>query len=112
MIAALVLALTGLYLLCGVIFAVPFVLVGVGRIDPHAAHGSWGFRVLIMPGTTLLWPLLAKRWLQGIHEPPEEKTAHRLNAKCKMQSAKCPKAECSRNAESFGSTSAVLHSSL
>lgn len=77
MIATMFLALAGVYLLCGMIFAVPFVIVGVGRIDPHAARGSWGFRVLILPGTTLLWPLLAKRWLKGIHEPPEEKTAHR-----------------------------------
>jgi hypothetical protein len=71
-------ALAGLYLLCGVIVAVPFVIIGVGRIDPHAANGSWGFRMLILPGTMLLWPLLAKRWLQGRHEPPEEHNAHRM----------------------------------
>lgn len=82
MIAAILLSLAGLYLLCGFIFAIPFVLVGVGRIDPHAAHGSWGFRILILPGTTLLWPLLAKRWIRGVHEPPEEKNAHRLSAEC------------------------------
>ena len=80
MIMTIFLALAGVYLLCGIIFAVPFVIVGVGRIDPHAAPGSWGFRVLILPGTMLLWPLLAKRWLKGIHEPPEEKTAHRCAA--------------------------------
>jgi hypothetical protein len=82
MIATIFLALAALYLLCGIIFAVPFVTVGVGRIDPHAVHGSWGFRVLILPGTALLWPLLAKRWLQGRHEPPEENNAHR----CAVQS--------------------------
>jgi hypothetical protein len=80
MIALILLSLACIYLLCGVIFAIPFVLVGVGKIDPHAAHGSWGFRILILPGTTLLWPLLAKRWRQGIHEPPEEKNAHRCAA--------------------------------
>ncbi len=85
MIAAIVLSLAGLYLLCGFIFAIPFVLVGVGKIDPHAAHRSWGFRILILPGTTLLWPLLAKRWIRGVHEPAGEKNAHRLNAECKMQ---------------------------
>jgi hypothetical protein len=77
MIAAFLLIVAGVYLLCGVMFAVPFVLVGVGRIDPHAAHGSWGFRALILPGTVLLWPLLVRRWLGGIHQPPMEKTAHR-----------------------------------
>lgn len=77
MIAETLLIVTGLYLLCGLVFAILFVLVGVQKIDPHAAHGSWGFRVLIIPGTILLWPLLARRWLKGIHEPPEEKSPHR-----------------------------------
>ena len=77
MIAAYFLILMGVYLLCGLVFAAPFVLAGVGRIDPHAAHGTWGFRLLIMPGTILLWPLLAQRWLRGVHEPPEERNAHR-----------------------------------
>ena len=80
MIATVFLALAGFYLVCGTLFAVAFVTAGVGRIDPHAVHGSWGFRVIIFPGTALLWPLLAKRWLQGRHEPPEEKTAHKCAA--------------------------------
>ena len=77
MIAAILLSIAAIYLLCGFLFALPFVLIGVGRIDPHAAHGSWGFRVLIIPGTMLFWPLLARRWLRGIHQPPEERNAHR-----------------------------------
>lgn len=81
MIATLFLTVFGCYLACGLIFALPFVVLGVGRLDPHATHGSWGFRLLILPGTILLWPLLAKRWLQGMHELPVEKTAHRLSAK-------------------------------
>ena len=68
------------YLSCGLLFAIPFVLVGAGRIDPHAAHGSWGFRLLIVPGTIFLWPLLAQRWLTGIQQPPEEKNPHRCAA--------------------------------
>jgi len=75
------LILAGLYLLCGLIFAVPFVLVGAGKIDPHAAHGTWGFRLLILPGSILLWPLLAHRWAKGIKAPPEEKTPHRVAAR-------------------------------
>jgi len=80
MIAAVFLTLLAIYLLCGSVFAIPFVLVGVGKVDPHAKHGSWGFRLLILPGTIMLWPLLARRWLSGIHEPPEERNAHRLAA--------------------------------
>ena len=77
MIAETLLIAAGIYLLCGLVFAIPFVLMGAGKIDPHAAHGSWGFRVLIIPGTMFLWPLLARRWLKGIHEPPEENNPHR-----------------------------------
>ena len=81
MIAAAFLILLGIYLACGLLFAVPFVLFGVKKIDPHAACGSWGFRLLIMPGTVAFWPLLLRRWMKGVHEPPEECNAHRCATK-------------------------------
>jgi hypothetical protein len=77
MIAAILLAAMGIYLACGMLFAIPFALVGVKRIDPHAAHGSWGFRLLVIPGTMAFWPLLLRRWAAGVKEPPVERTAHR-----------------------------------
>lgn len=77
MIAAVFLISLGIYLTCGLAFAVPFVLIGVKQIDPHARHGSWGFRLLIVPGTMALWPLLLKRWAAGVKEPPEECNSHR-----------------------------------
>lgn len=57
----------GVYLALGVLFALVFVTRGVGAVDPAArggwgGWGGWGFRVLIMPGTALLWPVLAKKW--------------------------------------------------
>lgn len=81
MIAVVFLILLGVYLACGFVFAVPFVLFGVKKIDPHAAHGSWGFRLLIIPGTMVFWPLLLRRRMNGVHEPPEECDAHRRAAK-------------------------------
>ena len=81
MLVEILLMAAGVYLLCGLAFALPFVLVGVAKIDPHAAGGSWGFRVLILPGTIFLWPVLARRWLKGVHEPPEEKNPHRCAAR-------------------------------
>lgn len=81
MIAALFLILLGAYLACGLVFAISFALIGVRKIDPHAAHGSWGFRVLVIPGTVAFWPLLLRRWLGGAKEPPEERTAHRRAAR-------------------------------
>lgn len=80
MIAAVFLLLLGSYCAVGLVFAGLFVVRGVNRIDPHAAHGSWGFRLLIIPGTMLLWPLLLQRWWGGINPPPEECNAHRRAA--------------------------------
>jgi hypothetical protein len=81
MIAATLLILLGIYLACGLVFAVPFVCVGVKKIDPHAAHGTWGFRLLIIPGTMAFWPLLLHRWFKGVKAPPKECTAHRRATK-------------------------------
>jgi len=67
----------GVYLGAGFIFAIPFAFFGVQKIDSHASHVGWGFRVLIIPGATFLWPLLARRWAK-ILPPPTERTAHRL----------------------------------
>jgi hypothetical protein len=50
MIAAIFLLLLAIYLVCGLLFAIPFALMGVKKIDPHAANGTWGFRLLIIPG--------------------------------------------------------------
>jgi hypothetical protein len=81
MIAAAFLIVLGAYLICGLLFAIPFVVMGAGKIDSQARHGGWGFRLLIIPGAMALWPLLARRWLVGGGEPPEEKDAHRRAAR-------------------------------
>lgn len=53
------------YLVVGLVFAIPFVIKGVTKID-EGAHGStWGFRMIIIPGTIVFWPLLLKRWLKA-----------------------------------------------
>jgi Na+-driven multidrug efflux pump len=69
--------LTGLYLTLGVLFAVPFAFRFINRIDAVAAHGTSTFRLLVIPGATLLWPMLLIRLLRGDTAPPMERTAHR-----------------------------------
>jgi hypothetical protein len=68
-----------LYLGVGLVFSVAFVFAGVNRVDPVARQSSWGFRLMILPGSVALWPLLLRRWVLG-RPPPEERNAHRLAA--------------------------------
>jgi len=83
--AATFLILLGSYLAMGFVFAVAFVCFGAGRVDPHAKQGTWGFRLLIIPGAAALWPLLLSRWVRGIHEPPEQCDRHRHVAHTAME---------------------------
>ena len=53
------------YLLCGLAVGVPFVLRGADRVDEAARGTSLGFRLLILPGTVLLWPLMAGKWIKA-----------------------------------------------
>ncbi|MCP3919665.1 MAG: hypothetical protein GY711_29380 [bacterium] len=67
------------YLAIGLVFAIPFALKGVARIDSDAEGGTWGFRLLILPGATVLWPILARRWSRaGVGH--EERSPHRAAA--------------------------------
>ncbi len=53
--------LAAAYLGLGLLFAVPFSLRWVNQLDDVAAHGTPGFRALLLPGAVLLWPVLARR---------------------------------------------------
>ncbi|HWA15020.1 MAG TPA: hypothetical protein VG817_01205 [Gemmatimonadales bacterium] len=59
--ATLIVALAALYLVAGALFAIPFATRWAGRLDPVAANGTIGFRLLLLPGAILLWPLLLAR---------------------------------------------------
>ena len=74
-----ILGVIGIYFLLGVIFAVPFAWKGAKIVDPAAVEGTWGFKLLIIPGAAIFWPLLALRWMKKL-APPEECSAHRLAA--------------------------------
>lgn len=63
MIANSLVIAVAIYASIGLVFAVAFAFRGAGTIDPMAKGGSWGFRILIIPASAALWPLLALRWL-------------------------------------------------
>jgi len=68
---------SGAYLVLGMLFALPFAFHWVNRIDPVAARGTLGFRLLILPGSALLWPLLLRRALRGRAATPDQRGTHR-----------------------------------
>ena len=51
------------YLGVGLIFAVIFAFGLVRIIDTRSRDASFGFRIMILPGATLLWPLVLLAWL-------------------------------------------------
>jgi hypothetical protein len=79
--ATLLVGLAAVYGAAGVLFAVPFAIRGIERVDPLGAGSPWSFRLLIVPGTIVFWPLLLLRWAAGSVAPPLEVNAHRRAAR-------------------------------
>lgn len=53
------------YLAAGIVFGAAFVLRGAAAID-HAAHGSGiGFKIVILPASVALWPVLLMKWMRA-----------------------------------------------
>jgi membrane protein implicated in regulation of membrane protease activity len=75
--------ITAAYLMIGLVVGIIVVLTGLGRLDPVAAHGTWGFRLLVLPGMAALWPIILSRVVRGVRHPPEESNAHRRAARRK-----------------------------
>ena len=67
--AQLIWSVVGAYF--GVGFVVAIALVGglVRRFDPLAAHAPWRVKLILLPGMTALWPLLAVKALRGAKAP-------------------------------------------
>ncbi len=65
------------YSAIGCVVAVAFLVFGVGRID-ESARGVYAFRLLLIPGLVLLWPLVILRWLAIERQPfsPDQKDGH------------------------------------
>jgi len=56
----LILIIAAIYLLMGVLFVIPFLMKGLKKVD-EGAHGSTiGFKIIIIPGVIVFWPVLLK----------------------------------------------------
>lgn len=79
--ASWIVGVTGVYMAIGLVFGIAFVTVGAARIDPGARGAPFKFKLLILPASIALWPILARRWLGGQGQPPAERNAHREAAR-------------------------------
>jgi len=66
---SLLLGTIAAYAMLGVVFAAAFVSVGIATVDPVARGASAGFRMMIFPGVTALWPLFLMRWIAKVRRP-------------------------------------------
>jgi hypothetical protein len=56
------------YAAIGAIVACLFVTFGVTRVDSGAVGSSIAFRLLIVPGAAVMWPMILWKWLQATHK--------------------------------------------
>ena len=54
-----------IYVLVGLLVGIAFVLRGVGRVDGAAAGSPFVFRLVILPGSVGLWPVVLLKWLRA-----------------------------------------------
>jgi len=65
MIFSIIFRIILIYLLFGLAFALAFVIKGADKIDEGAKGATIGFKIIIIPGTMVFWPLLLAKWLKA-----------------------------------------------
>ena len=61
----ILLTVAAAYLALGVLFVIPFLMKGLNKVD-EGAHGSTiGFKIIIIPGVIVLWPVLLRKWMNS-----------------------------------------------
>jgi len=65
-IISILLAIFGIYLILGFLFAIIFLLKGITTVDPNTKGSSLFFKILIFPGLCLLWVFMLSKWMNII----------------------------------------------
>lgn len=55
-----------IYLLLGVLFVIPFLMKGLSKVDEGAHGGTIGFKIIIIPGVIVFWPVLLSKWRKAV----------------------------------------------
>ena len=60
----IVLSILVIYLTCGFLFAIPFLIRWIKVIDEGSHDTSLMFKLTILPGVIVFWPALLSRYLK------------------------------------------------
>ena len=60
-IVEIILIAVAVYLVAGVIFAIPFLIKWLPKLDENAHKGTIGFKIIILPGVIVFWIFLLKK---------------------------------------------------
>ncbi len=58
-----ILLIVFIYLMMGVVFVIPFLWKGISKVDEGTRHGTIGFKIIIIPGVIVFWPVLLNKWI-------------------------------------------------
>jgi hypothetical protein len=58
---------SAIYLMIGVVVGVAFLSLGVKKVDSAAIGAPITFRMIVFPGTVVLWPAVLVMWLRSVH---------------------------------------------
>ena len=61
----ILLIIVAVYLLAGVLFVIPFLMKGLNKIDKGANGSTIGFKIIIIPGVIVFWPVLLKKCMKA-----------------------------------------------
>lgn len=64
MLIEILLIVIAVYLALGALFAIPFLIKGLTKVDATAHGGTIGFKIIIIPGVIVFWPVLLKKWIR------------------------------------------------
>ena len=53
------------YLVVGALLGLAFLIFGIKRVDPAAIGAPITFKLIVLPGTIILWPVVLIMWLRS-----------------------------------------------
>ncbi|MDQ7019007.1 MAG: hypothetical protein Q9M33_07555 [Robiginitomaculum sp.] len=71
----------GFYLVLGALYGLYFISFGAAAMVPAARGAGLGFRLIILPGAIMLWPVLLARLIKGFPRPEPPRPLRRLHAR-------------------------------